>query len=81
MRGRRSPAMNKPQSESACDQSRANVVPFKERPTCTVAEACVATGIGRTKLYELIRLDQVTAKKIGRRTLIVVSTMLTAVGA
>jgi excisionase family DNA binding protein len=49
-------------------------IPFRERISCTVAEACDATGIGRTKLYELIRLKQVTAKKIGRRTVILIPT-------
>jgi excisionase family DNA binding protein len=51
-------------------------IPFRERIRCTVAEACDATGIGRTKLYELIRLKQVAAKKIGRRTVILIPTLL-----
>jgi excisionase family DNA binding protein len=51
-------------------------IPFRERISCTVAEACDATGIGRTKLYELIRLKQVSAKKIGRRTVILIPTLL-----
>jgi excisionase family DNA binding protein len=51
-------------------------IPFRERISCTVAEACDATGIGRTKLYELIRLKQVAAKKIGRRTVILIPTLL-----
>jgi hypothetical protein len=32
-------------------------IPFVERLTCTIAEACEATGLGRTKLYELIGQD------------------------
>jgi excisionase family DNA binding protein len=51
-------------------------IPFRERISCTVAEACDATGIGRTKLYELIRLKQVSAKKIGRRTVVLIPTLL-----
>jgi hypothetical protein len=51
-------------------------IPFRERISCTVAEAFDATGIGRTKLYELIRLKQVSAKKIGRRTVVLIPTLL-----
>jgi hypothetical protein len=29
-------------------------IPFAQRLTCTVAEACEVTGLGRTKLNELI---------------------------
>jgi excisionase family DNA binding protein len=57
-------------------------IPFRERITCTVGEACSATGLGRTKLYELIRLQRVTTKKVGTRRLInVQSLILLAVGA
>jgi excisionase family DNA binding protein len=53
-----------------------STVPFAERLTCTIAEACEAVGLGRTKLYELIdegRLDSIT---IGRRRLVVVRSLL-----
>jgi excisionase family DNA binding protein len=55
--------------------------PFRERITCTVAEACIATGLGRTKLYELIKLKKVAASKVGARTLIDVRSLVSAVGA
>jgi excisionase family DNA binding protein len=53
-----------------------STVPFAERLTCTIAEACEAVGLGRTKLYELIdegRLDSIT---IGRRRLVFVRSLL-----
>jgi excisionase family DNA binding protein len=56
-------------------------VPFRERISCTVAEACAATGLGRTKLYELIKLKKVAAAKVGARTLIDVRSLVSAVGA
>jgi hypothetical protein len=31
-----------------------SAIPFAQRLTCTIAEACEVTGLGRTKLYELI---------------------------
>ena len=51
-------------------------VPFAQRLTCTVAEACVATGLGRTKLYELIAEGHLDTIAIGRRRLVRVSSLL-----
>lgn len=36
----------------------------------TIAEACRAIGIGRSKLYELIGQGRIETRKIGSRTLI-----------
>ena len=36
----------------------------------TIAEACYAVGIGRSKLYELIGEGRIEVVKIGSRTLI-----------
>jgi excisionase family DNA binding protein len=36
----------------------------------TIAEACHAVGIGRSKLYELIGQGRIETRKIGSRTLI-----------
>lgn len=56
--------------------SRVPSVPFRERPTCSIAEACAAAGIGRTKLYELLDEGVVSAIKVGRRRLVRVSSLL-----
>jgi hypothetical protein len=43
-------------------------LPFSERLTCTVEEACEVTGLGRTKIYELIqngRLNTTTEVAVG----------------
>ena len=37
------------------------------------AEAAVAIGLGRSKLYELLKTGQITAKKSGARTIITVA--------
>jgi hypothetical protein len=34
-------------------------IPFVDRLSCTIAEACEATGLGRTKLYELMGDGQI----------------------
>jgi len=56
------------------------VVPFRERLSCTVDEACVVTGLGRTKLYELIGSGQLITTTIGRRRLVIVQSLLELVG-
>jgi excisionase family DNA binding protein len=53
-------------------------VPFRERISCTIAEACVATGLGRTKLYELIKQKRISTIKVGARTLINVGSLAAA---
>jgi excisionase family DNA binding protein len=50
-------------------------IPFEQRLTCTIPEACDATGIGRTKLYELISDGSLEAISVGRRRLITVKSL------
>jgi hypothetical protein len=50
-------------------------IPFNERRTCTVREACAAIPCGRTHLYAMIRAGLVQAEKFGDRTLIVISSL------
>ena len=52
-------------------------IPFAQRLACTVAEACEATGLGRTKLYELIGEGQLHTTTIGRRRLVMVHSLRT----
>jgi excisionase family DNA binding protein len=47
-----------------------------QRPTCTIAEACDAVGLGRTKLYELIGAGELDTITIGRRRLVRVPSLL-----
>lgn len=55
-------------------------LPFAQRLTCTIAEACEATGLGRTKIYELIGDGRVATTTIGRRRLVIVQSLLVLVG-
>lgn len=51
-------------------------IPFRERLTCTVAEACAATGLGRTTLDRL-RLDgRLDTLKVDGRRLVRVPSLL-----
>ncbi|MGJ5197158.1 excisionase family DNA-binding protein [Bradyrhizobium sp. HKCCYLRH1030] len=50
-------------------------IPFDQRLTCTIHEASEVTGLGRTKLYELIGAGQLTTITVGRRRLVLVSSL------
>jgi excisionase family DNA binding protein len=54
-------------------------IPFKERISATIAEACEASGLGRTKIYELISEKKIETRKIGSRTLVLVPSLLRAI--
>jgi excisionase family DNA binding protein len=54
-------------------------IPFRDRFSATIAEACEATGVGRTKIYELIKDGRVETRKIGTRTLVLVPSLLAAI--
>lgn len=45
-------------------------IPFEERLTCSVAEACSAIGLSRAMIYQLIAGGAVESLTIGRRRLI-----------
>jgi excisionase family DNA binding protein len=63
------------------NEKMAEAIPFRERISCTVVEACVATGLGRTTVYKLIKERRIAAKKVGRRTVILVPTLLAEIEA
>jgi hypothetical protein len=52
-------------------------IPFRDRISCTINEACAATGMGRTKLYEAITAGRVKTTKIDNRRLVLVSSLVT----
>jgi excisionase family DNA binding protein len=56
-------------------------IPFAQRLTCTIAEACEVTGLGRTKLYELIGDGLLAATTVGRRRLVMVQSLLSLIEA
>jgi excisionase family DNA binding protein len=69
-----------PPEQSSADVTR-STIPFVQRLTCTVAEACEVTGIGRTKLYELIGDGRLDTTTIGRRRLVLVRSLLSLLAA
>jgi hypothetical protein len=55
-------------------------VPFRDRATCTIKQACAGTGLGRTLIYELIDENLIESTLVKRRRLINVPSLLKAVG-
>lgn len=51
-------------------------IPFAHRISCTIPEACEATGLGRTKLYEEMDSGRVETTTVGRRRLVLVRSLL-----
>ena len=51
-------------------------IPFELRYSATVAETVAATGIGRTKLYEMIRVGEVETTTCGTRRLVLVRSVI-----
>lgn len=51
-----------------------------DRITCTVNEALEASGLGRTKFYELIEAGRIETIKLDRRRLIRVKSLLQLLG-
>ena len=51
-------------------------IPFMQRPTCTIKEACKASGMGRTQFYELIKGGELQMISVGRRRLVQVPSLL-----
>ncbi len=47
----------------------------------TIAGACQATGLGKSKVYQLINAGELATVKIGRRTLIKTDSLRRLVGA
>jgi excisionase family DNA binding protein len=63
-------------TSSAPEAVRSQTVPFVQKLTCTINEACEMTGLGRTKLYELIGDGHLATTTVGRRRLVVVRSLL-----
>jgi len=68
-----------PPAEDSTSVTR-GAIPFAQRLACTVAEACEATGLGRTKLYELMGEGKLDTTTVGRRRLVMVHALLTLLG-
>ena len=63
-------------TSSAPETVRSQTVPFAQKLTCTINQACEMTGLGRTKLYELIGDGHLATTTVGRRRLVVVRSLL-----
>jgi excisionase family DNA binding protein len=64
-------------SSTGRNSTGSTTVPFPDRLTCTIAEACEASGLGRTKVYELIGGGCLETTRVGRRRLVFVRSLRT----
>jgi excisionase family DNA binding protein len=53
----------------------AEQIPFWERLTCSVDEACMVTSLGRSNILKMIERGELETRKIGRRRLVVISSL------
>jgi excisionase family DNA binding protein len=51
-------------------------IPFRERQTCTVQEACTVTGLGRTSIWQAMTEGKLKYTSYGKRRLIFVRSLL-----
>jgi excisionase family DNA binding protein len=51
-------------------------IPFTQRITCTIPEACNGTGLGRSKIYEMMDAGAIQSTKQGKRRLIIVRSLV-----
>lgn len=51
-------------------------IPFYQRVTCTVPEACECTGLGKTTIFEKIADGTLDSTTVGRRRLVSVASLL-----
>ena len=51
-------------------------VPFRDRISCTIEQACEATGLGRTKLYMLMDQGVLKTVTVGRRRLVLMESLV-----
>ena len=52
------------------------MIPFRERPTCTIEVGAEATGLTITRLRQFIAEGDIETVKAGRQRLIVVASLL-----
>jgi hypothetical protein len=50
-------------SLSTPNAAEPSTMPFAQRLTCTIDDACEVTGLGRTKLYELIGAGRIVPER------------------
>lgn len=54
---------------------RKSDISFWDRGTCSVDDAITVTGLGRTKIYELLGKNALRSIRVGGRRLIVVDSL------
>ena len=72
--------MQSPQSPQSAISSRKTQREQPKRVSVTIDETCHITGLGRTKVYELINQRRLKAVAIGRRRLVIYTSIEALLG-
>jgi excisionase family DNA binding protein len=56
------------------------IVPFEQRWWCSVKEACLMTGLGRTTIYKAMGSGRLNYKREGRKRLVSVQSLIKQFG-
>ena len=56
------------QASLSAPAAEPRTMPFAQRLTCTIDDACEVTGLGRTKLYELIGAGRIVTTSLAARS-------------
>jgi predicted DNA-binding transcriptional regulator AlpA len=56
------------------------IIPFAQRISCTIPEACQASGLGRTKIYAAISDGRLKSVKVDKRRLVIVASLVRLLG-
>jgi excisionase family DNA binding protein len=67
-------------TETIPNPNPGEAIAFGDRLACSVAEACKAVGLSRSKIYELISGGEVQSVTIGRRRLVSVPSLMRLTG-
>lgn len=51
-------------------------IPFRDRLTCSVDDACDASGLSRSLIYQKLKSGEIESKKVNSRRLIVVPSLI-----
>lgn len=53
----------------------ADQIPFWDRLTCSVEEACMVTSLGRSSVIKMMDSGKLETRKIGRRRLVLIRSL------
>jgi hypothetical protein len=66
----------RPQRTSKRARAARLPLPFNQRETCSIRAASEASGLGRSKIYQMIAAGRLKTVKVDKRHLVVIASLL-----